>query len=95
MGIGFCRKSVGGRIGSGACVHVIAFGAASAGGSSGLAGAGCRTIDRPAAAEEQAGVVDVPAPANHPQRSSQAGAPPHARVTFTSGRVTPDQATTD
>ena len=57
MGIGFCRKSVGGRIGSGACVHVIAFGAASAGGSSGLAGAGCRTIDRPAAAEEQAGVV--------------------------------------
>ena len=39
MGIGFCRKSVtaGGRIGSGACVHVIAFGAASAGGSSGLA----------------------------------------------------------
>ena len=29
-----------GRIGSGACVHVIAFGAASAGGSSGLAPAG-------------------------------------------------------
>ena len=40
-------------------MHVIAFGAASAGGSSGLAGAGCRTIDRPAAAEEQAGVVEV------------------------------------
>ena len=78
----------------GACVHVIAFPAASATGSSGLPAAGSSVgQSRDGAAAGWSGGAPLAA---HPQRSSRAGAPPPlARVTFTSGRVTPDQPTTD
>ena len=94
LGIVFCRKSVASyNQERDVCVHVRAFRAERppvVPGSSGLHAAPAGSVGQEAG-WRGAGASRPSRP--RPQRSSRAGVP-RTRVTFTSGRVTPDQAAT-
>ena len=94
LGIVFCRKSVPSyNQERDVCVHVRAFraGRPPVGRSSGLHAAPAGSVGQ-SVGWRGAGACRPGAP-EIPQRSSRAGVP-RTRVTFTSGRVTPDQAAT-